>query len=1012
MGVSVAGALSTLWTAEAGEAQSTNPGAGIWQSGGGLVSDGPGQILLATGNGSFPSGATPGTTPPGALGQAVVRLRVQADKTLKATDFFMPYDTRYLNSWDADLGSGAPVALPPASFGTAAYPHLALEIGKQGYLYVLDADHLGGYQQGVGGSDQVINRLGGFGGVWSKPAVWPGQGGYVYITTASAGNTLGGTTGALKAFKYGVDGQGKPTFSLVGTSSDAFGFSSSSPVVSSIGTAPGSALVWVIWSPNGSGAGAQLRAYDPEPVNGTMQLRWSTGIGTASKFAVPVVDGNRVYLGTRDGHVQSYGSPVTGPMTGAGVTFPTTTIGQSSTATATLTANTNLTVTGISVTGAGFTAGAPTPPLPAAVATNGTISVPLTFTPTAATLSSGSLTLATTAGPVSVALSGAGQVVGGQLVASPMTISFGGATVGGTPVTASLTLHNSGGQPVTITSVTAPVAPFSATGLPGVGAVIGAGQEVTATVTYAPTTPGLSTSSVDVVSSSGTISVPVSGTATAPSLLQISTLGPTAGSIDVGNVGAASVTLTNAGASSLTITRSKPPTGGDFVVTAPVPEGTTLAPGQSTTAAVSFAPTRAGSQSGVWEFNANDTSGAQKVVFGGTGVRPVLPGPPNATSWRVNGAAALSGSSVVLTPNAQYQAGSSFFSHPVSTAGLQVSFDARIDEGTGADGMAMILADPRGATPASLGAGGGGLGYAGIPGVAVAIDTYKNGADPAAGFVGVATGAVGEALTWAATSTAVPVFTNSTHRVVVTVLGGHVKVSIDGVGTIDQAVAVTPYALVGFGAGTGRATDRHTVSNVVFSRVVGGIATPGWALNGSASIAAGVLQLNSRVALSAGSAFWPAPLRSTGITADFDLKMGGGLGGAGATLLLADAFQTGPAALGLAGPGLGAAGIPGVAIAFDTVQNPGDPSANFVGLSVKATASGALSYRATDTTVPALRVGTHHVHVLTSFAHVLVQLDGVTVFDLPVALTFQTLVGLTGASTDLHTVSNLVVTGA
>ena len=277
IGFTTGGQVSTLWTSEAGE--SGNPGAGIWQSGGGLVSDVPGEIVLTTGNGNVPSAATPGNAPPNQLGQAIVRLRVQPDQWLEAVDFFMPYDAEFLNSWDADFGSGGPVVLPSQEFGTDEHPRIGLQMGKQGYLYVLDETDLGGYRQGAGGSDDVLQRLGPFGGVWSKPGVWPGDGGYVYVTTASAGNTAAGTTGLLNAFKYGLDGNGDPTFSLVGTSPDAFGFSSGSPVISSNNTQSGSALVWVVWSPDGSGNNSQLRAYDPIPVDGSLNLRWSAPIG-------------------------------------------------------------------------------------------------------------------------------------------------------------------------------------------------------------------------------------------------------------------------------------------------------------------------------------------------------------------------------------------------------------------------------------------------------------------------------------------------------------------------------------------------------------------------------------------------------------------------------------------------------------------------------------------------------------------------------------------------------------
>ena len=96
IGFTTAGQVSTLWSDEAG--QSGNPGAGIWQSGGGLVSDAPGEIVLTTGNGDIPSAASPGHTPPNELGQAIVRLKVQPDKSLRAVDFFMPYDADFLNT--------------------------------------------------------------------------------------------------------------------------------------------------------------------------------------------------------------------------------------------------------------------------------------------------------------------------------------------------------------------------------------------------------------------------------------------------------------------------------------------------------------------------------------------------------------------------------------------------------------------------------------------------------------------------------------------------------------------------------------------------------------------------------------------------------------------------------------------------------------------------------------------------------------------------------------------------
>jgi hypothetical protein len=57
-------------------------------------------------------------------------------------------------------------------------------------------------------------------------------------------------------------------------------------------------------------------------------LRWSAPIGTANKFSVPTFDANRVYVGTRDGHVIAFGPrPTTNvlvPSYGASVHHTTT----------------------------------------------------------------------------------------------------------------------------------------------------------------------------------------------------------------------------------------------------------------------------------------------------------------------------------------------------------------------------------------------------------------------------------------------------------------------------------------------------------------------------------------------------------------------------------------------------------------------------------------------------------------------------------------------------------------
>jgi iron transport multicopper oxidase len=614
-GVSTAGIVKARWVSVA-----SSSGAGIWQSGAGLTSDGSGRILLSTGNGGAPATPTPGNTPPANLGESVVRLDVQGDGSLKADDFFAPFDASSLDGWDADFASGGVTGLPSAYFGTPTIPDLAVAVGKQGYVYLLNRDNLGGIGQGASGSDNVMQRIGPYGGVWSRPGVWPGDGGWVYIPTASGGTSASGSSGNLRVYEYGRSGSGAPTLSLQGTSTDAFGFSSSAPIITSDGITSGSALVWTVWAPNGSGSGAQLRAYDPIPVEGHPVLRWSAPVGTSAKFAVPGVGEGRIYVGTRDGHVLGFGSPVTPVLTGPTTAFPTTTEGKSVEKTVTLEASEALTLSRLSSSSLQFTVGEASPALPATLAAGQTIAVPITFTPTGTGPIAATLTAETTSGKTATfELSGTGQAAAALLEATPPAVTFGGTTIGG-HLSGSATFRNVGGQPLTIESVREPAAPFSAVGVPKVGSTIAPGGSITVTVSFDPTSKGIFSDEIGLDTTGGSSSVGLSGSADEPGRLEIESESTDYGPVPIGASVTRAFTIKNAGATAVTITKSKPPIGGAFAAITSLPEGTTIAAGESLREEVSFAPTGLGQARGEWVVNGNDTTGLHNVLFQGRGV--------------------------------------------------------------------------------------------------------------------------------------------------------------------------------------------------------------------------------------------------------------------------------------------------------------------------------------------------------------------------------------------------------
>ena len=298
VGVSTSGRQTTMWS-DLGTGSGN--GGGIWQAGGGLVSDGPGQILFASGNGfggnaTDPLGPVRGSSPPANLADSVVRLVVRPDGSLKATNFFAIYNGPVTDRPDWDL-AGAPIALP-GQFSTPSYPRLAVVTGKEGIVYLLDRNNLGGAGEGPGGRDLVLGEYGPNGSAISTAGVWPGDGGYVYVSTLAG--VAKGAPGEVDVYKFTTTATGRPGLHLVGTGSQPAVFGVSDPLVTSTGTTSGSAVVWVI-------DGASLQAYDPVPVHGKLTLLGAWPVGNTDAFNPPGIGDNMVYVGNQGGVLYGFG---------------------------------------------------------------------------------------------------------------------------------------------------------------------------------------------------------------------------------------------------------------------------------------------------------------------------------------------------------------------------------------------------------------------------------------------------------------------------------------------------------------------------------------------------------------------------------------------------------------------------------------------------------------------------------------------------------------------------------
>jgi Malectin domain/Abnormal spindle-like microcephaly-assoc'd, ASPM-SPD-2-Hydin/F5/8 type C domain len=610
IGVSTAGVVKTRFSTEV---NTTGHGAGIWMSGAGLASDGAGQILFATGNGYtgnlYPNPIA-SNAPPNWLEEAAVRAVVQGDGSLKATDWFAPQEARMMG--DNDLAGGG-ISLLPSQFGTATFPRTAAIVGKGGIFYLLNRDKLGGFQQGANMSDDVLTEINLSGGTWGHPAVWPGDGGWIFVT--SNGGT-GGLGFRVQVLKFGTNGT-KPTVSLVGTATtagatDNFGSYSGSPVVTSNNTSAGSAVVWVV------GNTAQLRAYKLQSPNLVRIFADSTG--STAKFQTVGVGAGRVYVGSGDGNVLGYGAG-TASITAAPLDFGTVTVGQQKTLTATITANQSLTIPagGLTSSNGVYTLGTPNPALPATLAANASLTLPVTFKPTAPGSVSGAVNVAIQGGGGgTVSLTGVGQVNAGQLNVTPSMLAFGGITTGTTKAL-TLQLQNTGNQTLTFSGFTAPAAPYSVTGVPASGATLAAGASTTATVTFAPTAGGSFTSNLVINSNGGNATIQLTGSAGSAPVMVITPLSTDFGTIAAGASKTLSFTVKNTGGTDLQIVKSKPPALGQFVATTTLAEGSVVTAGQTLTESVKLSSSTGGTFNDIWVITGSDAPTTPiNVAFTGT----------------------------------------------------------------------------------------------------------------------------------------------------------------------------------------------------------------------------------------------------------------------------------------------------------------------------------------------------------------------------------------------------------
>ena len=289
-----------------------------------------------------------------------------------------------------------------------------------------------------------------------------------------------------------------------------------------------------------------------------------------------------------------------------------------------------VTIASAALTGTGFTVIGGNPSGTIAVGQSSTIQIQ--YAPTSAGAVNGSLTILSDASnsPLAISLTGTGTQTG--LAISPSTLSFGNVIVGQTG-TQSVKLTNSGNSSLTINMATVLGTGFGISGL-SFPTTLTAGQSVSFSAQFAPTTAGAGTGSItftdNAPGSPQTVSMVGTGVATS------STLNANPGSVAFGSVAVGSnnqqtITLTNSGNASVTISAVSA-TGTGFSM-AGLTTPLNLAASQSTTFTTKFAPTTAGSAVGNIQITSNASNPTTSIALTGTGVQGNLTANPASINF-------------------------------------------------------------------------------------------------------------------------------------------------------------------------------------------------------------------------------------------------------------------------------------------------------------------------------------------------------------------------------------------
>ena len=301
-----AGTLAALPHAQLNDQLATAPDCGgiwggvcmlssVWMSGYGPAADNSGNIYFVTGNSDSNLTGSYYTTYDGSPNYHNIQnsvVRVLPDLSA-VHDIFTPWAESFLDEVDADFGSAGAMLLPDLP---GPVPHLVAAGGKDGKLYILNRDNLGGYNApsgGAGATDNVVAEVN-IGACWCGPSYF--DSGEPHIVSSGGTNVMVWRVVTSPAVSLVLDGT-----AVVNPSSQDGGFFTA---ISSDG--PKDTIIWAVSRPDGAN-NMWLSAFDARPPHGSATLTsllpsplavgtWNPAISGGNTDVVPVIANGKVYV--------------------------------------------------------------------------------------------------------------------------------------------------------------------------------------------------------------------------------------------------------------------------------------------------------------------------------------------------------------------------------------------------------------------------------------------------------------------------------------------------------------------------------------------------------------------------------------------------------------------------------------------------------------------------------------------------------------------------------------------